>query len=66
MKLIHNKTKKKRLVEIKLNQKKIMLSLFVASGIHFAAYKVQPDQKEIETTQQDEANKFIIVIYSKK
>ncbi|HEV8273286.1 MAG TPA: hypothetical protein VGQ04_18360, partial [Chitinophagaceae bacterium] len=33
--------------------------LFVASGIRFAAYKVQPDQKEIETTQQDEANKFI-------
>ena len=35
------------------------LSLFVATGIRFAAYKVQPDQKEIETTQQDEANKFI-------
>ena len=35
------------------------LSLFVASGIRFAAYKVQPDQKEIETTQQEEANKFI-------
>ena len=34
-------------------------SLFVASGIRFAAYKVQPDQKEIETTQQDEANKFV-------
>jgi hypothetical protein len=35
------------------------LSLFVASGIRFAAYKIQPDQKEIETTQQDEANKFV-------
>ena len=34
-------------------------SLFVASGIHFAAYKLQPGQKEIETSQQDEANKFI-------
>jgi len=34
-------------------------SLFVASGIHFAAYKAQPGQKEIETSQQDEANKFI-------
>lgn len=34
-------------------------SLFVASGIHFAAYKVQPDQNEIETSQQDEANKFV-------
>lgn len=34
------------------------LSLFVASGIRFAAYKVQSDQKEIETTQQDEAYKF--------
>ena len=35
------------------------LSSFVTSGIHFAAYKVQPDQKEIETTQQNEAYKFI-------
>jgi hypothetical protein len=34
-------------------------SLFVASGIRFAAYKVQPGQKEIETSQQDEANKFV-------
>ena len=34
-------------------------SLFVASAIHFAAYKAQPGQKEIETSQQDEANKFI-------
>ena len=34
-------------------------SLFVASGIHFAAYKAQPGQKEIETSQQEEANKFI-------
>jgi hypothetical protein len=33
--------------------------LFVASGIHFAAYKVQPDSKEVETTQQNEASKFI-------
>jgi len=33
--------------------------IFVASGIHFAAYKAQPGQKEIETSQQDEANKFI-------
>ena len=34
-------------------------SLFVASGIRFAAYKVQPGENEIETTQQDEANKFV-------
>ena len=34
-------------------------SLFVATSIHFAAYKAQPGQKEIETSQQDEANKFI-------
>src|SRR6187402_3214744 len=34
-------------------------AIFVASGLRFAAYKVQPDQKEIETSQQDEANKFI-------
>jgi len=34
-------------------------SLFVASGIHFAAYKAEPGQKEIETSQQEEANKFI-------
>lgn len=32
---------------------------FIASNIHFAAYKVQADQKEIETTQQVEANKFL-------
>ena len=35
------------------------LSSFVTSGIHFAAYKVQPDQKDIETTQQNEAYKYI-------
>lgn len=40
-------------------QKSNALSLFVASGIRFAAYKVQPDQKEIETAQQDEAYKFV-------
>jgi len=34
-------------------------SLFVASGIRFAAYKIQTGQKEIETSQHDEANKFI-------
>ena len=46
--------------ENKIQSKKTNdLSLFVASGIRFAAYKVQPDQGEIETTQQDEANKFI-------
>jgi hypothetical protein len=46
--------------ETKIQSKKNNnLSLFVASGIRFAAYKVQPDQKEIETMQQDEANKFI-------
>ena len=46
--------------EIKTQSKKgDARSLFVASDIHFAAYKVQPDQKEIETTQQQEANKFI-------
>ena len=39
-------------------QKSNAHSLFVASGIRFAAYKVQPDQKEIETTQQEEAYKF--------
>jgi hypothetical protein len=33
-------------------------SIFTASGIHFAAYKVEPDQKEVETTKQEEANKF--------
>ena len=41
------------------SKKSDALSLFVASGLHFAAYKVQPDHKEIETAQQDEANKFI-------
>lgn len=41
------------------SNKSNVLSLFVASGIRFAAYKVQPDQKEIVTTQQEEANKFI-------
>ena len=52
--------KKAELNENKIQSKKGNdLSLFVASGIRFAAYKVQPDQKEIETTQQDEANKFI-------
>ena len=52
--------KKEEAGENKIQSKKNNeLSLFVASGIRFAAYKVQPDQKEIETTQQDEANKFI-------
>jgi len=41
------------------SRKSTTLPLFVASGIHFAAYKVQPDQKEVETRQQVEANKFI-------
>ena len=46
--------------ETKMQSKKSNTSsLFVAMGIHFAAYKAQPGQKEIETTQQDEANKFI-------
>ena len=40
------------------SEKGISPSIFVASGIHFAAYKVQPDQKEVETTNQEEANKF--------
>ena len=52
--------KKETLGENKIQSKKSNdLSLFVASGIRFAAYKVQPDQKEIETTQQDEASKFV-------
>jgi len=52
--------KKEESGESKIKSKKAnALSLFVASGIRFAAYKVQPDQKEVETTQQDEANKFI-------
>ncbi|HEV8273926.1 MAG TPA: hypothetical protein VGQ04_21585, partial [Chitinophagaceae bacterium] len=52
--------KKKETGETKIQSKKNNnVPLFVASGIRFAAYKVQPDQKEIETTQQDEANKFI-------
>ena len=52
--------KKEELGENKIQSKKSnAISLFVASGISFAAYKVQPDQKEIETTQQDEANKFV-------
>jgi len=52
--------KKEELGENKIQSKKSnAISLFVASGIRFAAYKVQPDQKEIETTQQDEANKFV-------
>ena len=52
-------SKKAEPAENKIQLKSKPLSLFVASGIRFAAYKVQPDQKEIETTQQDEANKFI-------
>ena len=53
-------SKKEEPGENKIQSKKNnALSLFVATGIQFAAYKVQPDQKEIETTQQDEANKFI-------
>jgi len=53
-------SKKEEPGENKIQSKKNnALSLFVATGIRFAAYKVQPDQKEIETTQQDEANKFI-------
>ena len=60
MKLIRNKSKKEEHVETKIQSKKNNASsLFVASGIRFAAYKVQPGQKEIETTQQDEANKFV-------
>lgn len=52
--------KKENLGENKIQLKKSNAnSLFVASGIRFAAYKVQPDQKEIETTQKDEANKFV-------
>jgi hypothetical protein len=52
--------KKEETGETKIQSKKNNnVPLFVASGIRFAAYKVQPDQKEIETTQQDEANKFI-------
>jgi len=52
--------KKEEPVETKIQSKKSNVSsLFVASGIHFAAYKVQPGQKEVETTRQDEANKFV-------
>jgi len=52
--------KKEQSGDSKIKSKKTnALSLFVASGIRFAAYKVQPDNKEVETTQQDEANKFI-------
>lgn len=51
-------SKKGKPGEDKIESKKSN-ALFVASGIRFAAYKVQPDQKEIETMQQDEANKFI-------
>ena len=52
--------KKEEPGEAKVQSKKSnAISLFVASGIRFAAYKVQPDQKEIETTQQGEANKFV-------
>lgn len=52
--------KKVELTENKTQSKKSNdLPLFVASAIRFAAYKIQPDQKEIETTQQEEANKFI-------
>lgn len=40
-------------------QKSNDLPVFVASDIRFAAYKVQPDQKVIETTQQDQATKFV-------
>ena len=55
------KNRKEELGENRIQSKKSNeLSLFVASGIRFAAYKVQPDQKEIETTQQDEANKFVL------
>ena len=51
--------KKEELSENRVQSKKSNeLSLFVASGIRFAAYKIQ-DQKEIETTAHDEANKFI-------
>ena len=53
-------SKKEEPGENKIQSKKSNAhSLFVASGIQFAAYKVQPDKREIETTQQDEANKFI-------
>ena len=52
--------KKEQPGDSKIKSKKTnALSLFVASVIRFAAYKVQPDNKEVETTQQDEANKFI-------
>ena len=52
--------KKEQSGDSKIKSKKTnALSLFVASGIRFAAYKVQPDNKEVETTQHDEANKFI-------
>jgi hypothetical protein len=46
--------------ETKIQSKKSDTSpLFVASGIRFAAYKIETGQKEIETSQHDEANKFI-------
>lgn len=58
--IITQQNKKEEPGETKIQLKKSNASsLFVASGIRFAAYKVQPDQKEIETSQQDEANKFM-------
>ena len=57
---VNTQQNKKEVPETKtLSKKSNAPSLFVASGIHFAAYKAQPGQKEIETSQQDEANKFI-------
>ena len=44
-----HQNKKAETVENKIQSKKSNdISLFVASGIRFAAYKVQPDQKEID------------------
>jgi hypothetical protein len=52
--------KKEEPGETKIQSKKNNApSLFVASSIHFAAYKAQPGQNEIETSQQEEANKFV-------
>jgi hypothetical protein len=58
--VITQQNKKEEPGETKIQTKKNNASsLFVASGIRFAAYKIQTGQKEIETSQHDEANKFI-------
>lgn len=43
-----------------LTQKINDASVFIASELRFAAYNVRSDQKEIETSQQKRADKFVI------